>query len=88
MKPIITHFLVPALMPALFFRIAFSPVNVLGCRTRGLLALSVAFASGLAAIGTAIKGAKSRARGEKNVLRWTASTLILVLPVIAFLLLA
>jgi len=88
MKPIILHFLLPALMPALFFRIAFSPANVLGSRTRGLLALGVAFISGLASLATAIKGAKIRAQSGKNALRWTASTLILVLPFIAFLLLA
>jgi ABC-type thiamin/hydroxymethylpyrimidine transport system permease subunit len=87
MKRIIYHILIPAVMPALFFRIASTPVEVLGCRTRGLMALSIAFISGLAALGTSI-GAKRERRGDPNVIWWIASTFILVIPVIAMIILA
>jgi len=75
-------------MAALFFLIALSPVEVLGCRTRGLLALLVAFASGIAALVTAIKGVQDRMKGDLNALWWLISTLILVIPVIAVIILA
>lgn len=48
------HIAVPAIMPAVFFSVAFTPVAVLGCRNRGLLALLVALASSLWALGAAV----------------------------------
>jgi hypothetical protein len=88
MKRIIYHVLFPAFMPAIFFRIAFTPVEVLGCRTRGVLALLVALLSGLAALGAAIIGAKKRISGAGNAVWWVASVLILVIPVIALIIMA
>lgn len=41
-------------MPVLFFAVALSPVGLLGCRARRLIAFSLALVSGLAAIGTAV----------------------------------
>jgi hypothetical protein len=40
-------------MPVLFFAMALFPVDLLGCRTRGLIAFSIAFANGLAGLGAA-----------------------------------
>ena len=54
---------VPAVMPFLFFAVALSPVDLLGCRTRGLIAFSLAFVSGLAAMGTAVVAMKGRLKG-------------------------
>lgn len=88
MKRIIYHILIPAIMPVVFFRIAMLPVEVLGCWTRGLIALLLAFASGLAAIGAAIMGLRGRMRGDKDALWWVASSLILTLAVVALLILA
>ncbi len=75
-------------MPVLFFLIALSPVEVLGCRTRGLLALLVAFASGIAALVIAIKGTRERVKGDPNARLWMISTLVLVIPVIAMIIMA
>jgi hypothetical protein len=86
MKRIVYHIIIPAIMPAAFFVIASTPVDVLGCRTRGLIALLIAFISGLAALGAAIMGAKGRVRGDTNAIWWVKSTLILVIPVIAIIL--
>ena len=59
-----------------------------GGRTRGLLALLLAFASGLAAIGAAVMGLRGRMRGDRYALWWVASSLILTLAVVALLILA
>ncbi len=88
MKRIVGHIITPALMPAAFFIIASTPVEVLGCRTRGLIALLIAFGSALAALATAIIGSKERIRGHKNATWWFTSTLILVAPAIALILMA
>ncbi len=79
-------------MPILFFIVASMPVEVLGCVARGLIALLIALISGLAALGAAIVGAKGgvkgRTRHDRNSIWWVASTLILVMPVIAMIILA
>ena len=83
-------------MPVLFFIVALTPVEVLGCLVRGLIALLIALVSGLAAVGAAIIGtkggakwgAKGRVCHDKNAIWWVTSTLILVIPVIAMIVLA
>jgi hypothetical protein len=92
MKRIVYHVIVPAVMPVLFLIVASTPVEVLGCFVRGLIALVIALISGLAALGAAIigtkGGAKGRARHDRNRIWWVISTLILVIPVIAMIVLA
>lgn len=88
MKRTICHAVIPTIMPAIFFLIAATPVETLGCFTRGLLALVVALISGLAALGTAIMGARGRSRGDVHAPWWVLSTLILTIPVVALLVLA
>jgi hypothetical protein len=88
MKRIVYHIIIPAIVPAVFFTIAFMPVAVLGCFTRGLVAVFITLMSGLAALSTAMIGAKGRIRGDANVIWWVTSTLILVIPVIGLLILA
>ncbi len=88
MKRIVYHVIIPAVMPALFLAVASTPVEVLGCRLRGLLALLIAFISGLAALGATIVGAKGRVRHDQNTIWWVTSTLILVIPVIAMIVMA
>jgi hypothetical protein len=75
-------------MPVLFFIVASTPVEVLGCFLRGLIALLIALASGLAALGAALIGVKGRVRHDRNSILWVISTLILVIPVIAMIILA
>ena len=88
MKRIVYHLIIPTIMPVLFFVVASTPVEVLGCLVRGLLALLIAFISGLAALVAAIIGAKGRVRHDKNSIWWVTSTLILVIPVIAMIVMA
>ncbi len=88
MRRIIYHVIIPTVMPAAFFVVASTPAEVLGCGPRGLIALLIAFVIGLAALGAAIIGAKRRVRGDKNAIWWVTSTLILVIPVIAMIVLS
>ena len=88
MKQVLYHVIVPALMPAAFFAIAFTPVHVFGCRGRGLLALLTAFISGLAALTATVVAHKRRGRGDTIGAWWAISTLILLLPVAALIIMA
>ena len=88
MKRIVYHVILPTLMPVLCFVVASTPVEVLGCLVRGLIALLIAFISGLAALGAAIIGTKGRVRHDKNAIWWVTNTLVLVIPVIAMIIMA
>jgi len=88
MKRIVNHIITPAMMAVLFLVVASTPVEVLGCFVRGLIALLIALISGLAALVTVIIGLKGRLRHDKNSVWWVLSTLILMVPVIAMIILA
>ncbi len=88
MKRVARHLIFPAAMPVLFLIIALTPVEVLGCFVRGLIAMLIALISGLAALGAAVIGLKRRVCRDPNATWWVLSTLILVIPVIAMILLA
>ncbi|HUL22482.1 MAG TPA: hypothetical protein VLZ10_13585 [Thermodesulfobacteriota bacterium] len=88
MKRIVNHIITPAMMSVLFFIVASTPVEVLGCAVRGLIALLIALISGLAALVTVTIGLKGRVRRDKNSIWWVTSTLILVIPVVAMIILA
>ena len=88
MKQTVYHIMIPLVMPILFFVTASTPVEVLGCRTRGLIAVAIALISGLAALGTALIGARGRMKGAQDSVWWLGSTVILAIPVVALLILA
>jgi hypothetical protein len=72
----------------LFFAVALSPVDLLGCRTRGLLALLLAFASGIGALVTAVLALRGRVKGDAGSGRWMLTALILTIPVVAMIVMA
>jgi hypothetical protein len=82
------HLLLPSLAPLLFFAVAATPVHVLGCRTRGLLAFTIALASVLAGLIAAIMALKGRRQGDTQTLWWIGSALILAIPAVGALILA
>lgn len=88
MRRIIYHIILPAIMPVIFFVVAATPIEVMGCVRRGLIALLIAFISGLAALGSAIMGVRGRMRRDEHSVWWVVSSLILAIPVIALLILA
>ena len=85
---VVRYFIIPAIIPVLFFAVALSPVDLLGCKTRGLIALSLAFVSGLAGLATAGMALKGRLKGEPGSEKWILTALILTIPVIAMIVLA
>ena len=85
---IVCHIIIPVIMPVAFFVVATTPVEVLGCRTRGFMALLIAFMSGLAALGAAIMNAKARRQSNTRAHWWMASSVILVIPVIGLIIMA
>jgi len=82
------HILIPLIVTLIFFAVALSPVELLGCRTRGLIALLIALISGMAALGTAIMRLKGRIQKDANSVWWIATTLVLTIPVVALLIMA
>lgn len=82
------HVILPSLAPILFFIIASTPVEVLGCLTRGLLAVAVALIGAFAALGASIVGARAKSRGDTNYNWWLVSSLILFIPGVALIFLA
>jgi len=85
---IFRHILLPAFAPVLFLVIATTPVDVLGCRNRGLLAVAVAFISVLAGLGSAVAGVRGRMKGDPAANWWATSALVLAIPAVLLILFA
>jgi hypothetical protein len=88
MNPIILHLMLPSILPALFFLVVSTPVEVLGCFTRGLIALLIAFIGVLGGLGAAIMGVKERRTGGLKTNWWVLSALFLSSPSVALIFLA
>jgi len=88
MNRAVYHIILPAMMSVVFFLVALTPVEVLGCRTRGILAFLIALSSGMGALGAVIIALKKRIKGEDHSQWWIFSTLVLAIPVISLLTLA
>ena len=77
-----------SLVPIFFFAVAATPVELLSCRNRGLLAVSIALAGALGSLGAAIMGLRGRIRRDPNSHWWVASALLLAVPAVAVLFMA
>jgi hypothetical protein len=76
-------FIIPSAIIVLFFANAFTPAEVLGYYTRGLLALIIASVSGVAAAAAAITAVKKRKLNDPSLKNWILLTLLLSVPLIA-----
>ena len=65
-----------------FFVIAALPVDLFGCRNRGLIAALIANAGGLAGVVAAVRAVIDKACGEKDSHLWVTSALIFAVPAI------
>jgi hypothetical protein len=74
------HIVIPLALIAIFFLVAATPVDLLGCRNRGMIAVGLALACGLTGIATAIKALAGKVRRHQGSEWWMASTLILAIP--------
>jgi len=88
MKKSIKHVMIPATVPVIFFIIASLPVELLGCRNRGLIAAFVAIAAGVLGIVAAVRAIMGKVRGDANSSLWMASALILAIPTVFIVLIA
>ncbi len=88
MKRILAHVGPPLVAAGLFFGVALTPVQVFGCRNRGLLALIVALASLLAALTCTIVATVKKGRGDKAFVWWVLSSMLFLVPVVGLILLA
>jgi len=82
MNKVTKHVAIPAIVPAIFFVVASLPIELLGCRNRGLIAAIIAITAGILGIVAAVKALMGRVRGDANSSLWMASALILAIPAI------
>jgi len=82
------HILLPAFAPVLFLAVATTPVDLLGCVTRGLLAVAIAFLSVLAALVSAFVGVRERMQGNPDANWWATSALVLAMPAVLLIVFA
>ena len=82
MKKNIRHFVIPLTVTAIFFAVAVMPVEILGCRNRGLIAAGIALAAGTLGIVAAVQAVLGVMRGDAGSSIWMASALILAIPAI------
>ncbi len=82
MKKIAKHIIIPALVAAIFFVVASLPVELFGCRNRGIAAALFAIAAGILGIVAAVNALMGKVRGDANSSLWMASALILAIPAI------
>ena len=70
------------MVTCIFFIVTILPVEMIGCRNRGLIAVAVAMASGIAGISAAVKAIIGRIRRDANSSLWMISAIILALPAV------
>jgi hypothetical protein len=85
---IFRHILLPAFAPVLFLVIATTPVDVLGCRTCGLLTIAVALLSVIAGLGSAVAGVRGKMKSDPAANWWATSAPILAVPAVLLILFA
>jgi hypothetical protein len=85
MKNVFHHVVIPSVVPMVFFTITAIPIEVIGCRNRGLLAVGTALISGLLGVGAAARGAAAKARRNSIANWWLGTALILAIPALFIL---
>ncbi len=88
MRRILNHIILPALLPVAFLVTASTPVEVLGCFNRGLIALLISLSSVLTGVWAGFKGVRVRMRGDPSAHYWVASSFILLIPGILLIIMA
>ncbi len=81
------HLGLPAIVPLAFSVVTATPVEAIGCRNRGLLALLIALGGALGSLGAAIVALRGRMHGERSSAWWLASALVLMIPAVVVLVL-
>jgi len=85
MNRYIQHILLPAIAPVLIVGLYFTPVTLVGCMNRGLMAVAVVLVSTIAAFVTVGMVFRLRLKNDPSSGWWIISGLILTLPLILIL---
>jgi len=85
MDRVTRHVLLPLVAPAAIVALYFTPVSLIGCANRGLIALAVAVIALVAGIAVGIAGLKARRDDPDSRWWFIASMSILALPVLLLL---
>lgn len=88
MTPLQRHILLPSLVPLLFCAVAATPVEWLGCRNRGLLALLIALVSMIAGLVAAVTAINRQRQGDPQARWWLKSAALLAIAPIFLIILA
>ncbi|MEJ2192540.1 MAG: hypothetical protein P8Y39_09385 [Nitrospirota bacterium] len=76
------------MIPAAFLLVASMPVDVLGCRNRGLLAVGIAIVGALGSLGASMRAVVGRTRSEPHTYWWVLSALVMMMPAVVVVVLA
>lgn len=82
MKKNTINIIIPVMVLTIFFIVVLLPVELLGCRNRGLIAVLIAIFSGILGIVSAVKALMGKMRMDANSSMCMASALILAIPAI------
>lgn len=85
MNRVVKHIAIPAIAPVAVIALYFTPVGLIGCANRGLLALAVVTVSLLAGIAMGLLGLRARRDDPGSRWWWIGSICILLLPALLVL---
>lgn len=85
MKHVFHHVVIPSIVPIVFFTMTAIPIELIGCRNRGLMAVGTALISGLLGVGAAARGAAAKARRNPIANWWLGTAFILAIPTLFIL---
>ena len=85
MRLLVKHVALPSLAPAAIVGLYFTPVSLIGCVNRGLIALAIVFLSLITGIALGIFALRARRKGDAGSAWRVISILILTLPALLVL---
>jgi hypothetical protein len=85
MSAFTTHIVIPSIAPLAVVGLYLTPVSLIGCAPRGLLALAIVFISLVAAIMIGMLAIRSRIKGNPRSGWCIASMCVLALPALLVL---
>jgi hypothetical protein len=85
MSKTVKHIVLPIVPALAVIFLYFTPVDLLGCVSRGLVALAVVTVALLAALVTVGVGLSKRIKGEPDSAWWIVSTVIFTVPALLVL---
>lgn len=85
MNRVLPHVVLPGLATLMIVGLYLTPVTVIPCLARGLMALAVVSVALVAALVTVSIGVSKRIKGQPDSSWWILSTVVLILPALLVL---